>query len=407
MDVAVELQPTRPPARSKLADDGVVIDAGPALTALILDELGYAADRHGSSGAVPLYGSLIVPDDRSSSPRAKLVADPRRRRAAAHRPPLADGRSTCTWPSTPRASSRSRSSAVASSTRPTWSRSRPTPASSSCSARRSWRSPGCSHCRPPSNGRAIGGRPVPTPGPPTRLSPTCPASPRRAGGPARAGAALAQPRPGGRHAGGAGQPRRLQPRRRPRRRVPPLSVTARHHYPALFAALMQTDLATIVDSRGIVGHIGVGLYSSAEADAAVDTDRGMRHPLGRPLHLRPPQSVAVVVSEDGPVTVFHRALPLRVRAGLGTDVQRSGQLNRPPRLMPRPSPCAACSLNLEPRCPRTGGPPGRGRCRRRAPRARLPWPLTTSTSDGRTPSSSASRRHRGVGPAPARARPSP
>ena len=32
--------------------------------------------------------------------------------------------------------------------------------------------------------------------------------------------------------------------------TPDLSVTARHHYPAILAALMQTDLATIVDAAG-------------------------------------------------------------------------------------------------------------------------------------------------------------
>jgi hypothetical protein len=105
--------------------------------------------------------------------------------------------------------------------------------------------------------------------------------------------------------------------------VPALSVTARHHYPALFAALMQTDLATIVDGRGIVSHIGVGLYSSAEADAAVDTDRGMRHRSAARYTYDHPQSVAVVVSEDGPVTVFHRGRSLsECAAGLGTDVRR-------------------------------------------------------------------------------------
>jgi hypothetical protein len=105
--------------------------------------------------------------------------------------------------------------------------------------------------------------------------------------------------------------------------VPALSVTARHHYPALFAALMQTDLATVVDGRGTVGHIGVGLYSSAEADAAVDTDRGMRHRSAARYTYDHPQSVAVVVSEDGPVTVFHRGRSLsECAAGLGSDVRR-------------------------------------------------------------------------------------
>jgi hypothetical protein len=86
--------------------------------------------------------------------------------------------------------------------------------------------------------------------------------------------------------------------------VPRLSVKTRHHYPALFAALMQTDLATVVDGAGIVHHMGVGLNSSAEADAAVGSTRGMRHRSAARYTYDHPESVAVVVSEDGPVTVF-------------------------------------------------------------------------------------------------------
>jgi hypothetical protein len=92
--------------------------------------------------------------------------------------------------------------------------------------------------------------------------------------------------------------------------VPRLSVTTRYHYPALFAALMQTDLATIVDGAGGVSHIGVGLYSSPEADAAIDIPRGMRHRSAARYTYDHPDSVAIVVSEDGPVTVFHRGVSL-------------------------------------------------------------------------------------------------
>jgi hypothetical protein len=92
--------------------------------------------------------------------------------------------------------------------------------------------------------------------------------------------------------------------------VPGLSVTSRHHYPALFAALMQTDLATIVSADGTAHHIGVGLYSSTEADLAVGTARGMRHRSAARYTYDHPASVAIVVSEDGPVTVFHRGRPL-------------------------------------------------------------------------------------------------
>lgn len=92
--------------------------------------------------------------------------------------------------------------------------------------------------------------------------------------------------------------------------VPGLSVTARHHYPALFAALMQTDLATVVDPDGSVRRVGVGLRASVAAEAAVDDPRGMRHRSAARYSFDHPESIAVVVSEDGPVTVFHRGRAL-------------------------------------------------------------------------------------------------
>jgi DisA bacterial checkpoint controller nucleotide-binding len=92
--------------------------------------------------------------------------------------------------------------------------------------------------------------------------------------------------------------------------IPPLSITTRHHYPALLAALMQTDLATVVDGRGWVHHIGVGLNSSPEADAVVGTSGGMRHRSAARYTYDHPDSVAVVVSEDGPVTVFRHGKSL-------------------------------------------------------------------------------------------------
>jgi DNA integrity scanning protein DisA with diadenylate cyclase activity len=92
--------------------------------------------------------------------------------------------------------------------------------------------------------------------------------------------------------------------------APPLSVTARYHYPALFAALMQTDLATIVGADGTVRRLGVGLRTSPEAGAAVDNERGMRHRSAARYTFDQPDAVAIVVSEDGPVTVFHKGHPL-------------------------------------------------------------------------------------------------
>src|SRR5262249_47191678 len=120
--------------------------------------------------------------------------------------------------------------------------------------------------------------------------------------------------------------------------APDLSVTTRHHYPALLAALYQTDLATVVDDDGSVRRIGVALRSTPEADATVTPRRkaapgrgsgpdggdslgeavadraerswGMRHLSAARYTFDQPGSVAVVVSEDGPVTVFYRGKSL-------------------------------------------------------------------------------------------------
>ena len=92
--------------------------------------------------------------------------------------------------------------------------------------------------------------------------------------------------------------------------APALRVTARHHYPALFAALSQSDLAAIIDTGGTVKRVGVGLRSSTAAENAVDDSRGMRHRSAARYTFDHPEAVAVVVSEDGPVTVFHRGRAL-------------------------------------------------------------------------------------------------
>jgi hypothetical protein len=93
--------------------------------------------------------------------------------------------------------------------------------------------------------------------------------------------------------------------------VPPaLSVTTRYHYPALFAALMQTDLATIVAADGAVLRLAVGLRATPEAGSAVDHSRGMRHRSAARYTFDQPGALAVVVSEDGPVSVFLRGRAL-------------------------------------------------------------------------------------------------
>ena len=93
---------------------------------------------------------------------------------------------------------------------------------------------------------------------------------------------------------------------------PRLSVATRHHYPALFAVLMQNDLATLVDPEGNVTHIGVGLNSSSEAEAAVILDEGMRHRSAARYTWDHHHTVAFVVSEGGPVTVFRSGVAVEM-----------------------------------------------------------------------------------------------
>ena len=85
---------------------------------------------------------------------------------------------------------------------------------------------------------------------------------------------------------------------------PPLYVTSAHHYPPLFASLQQTDLAALVTKDGLVTHLGVGLRSSVEAEEAVTQEGGMRHRSAARFTWDHHHTVAFVVSEDGPVTVY-------------------------------------------------------------------------------------------------------
>jgi len=93
--------------------------------------------------------------------------------------------------------------------------------------------------------------------------------------------------------------------------TPALSVTNRRHFPALFASLQQHDLAVLVTAEGRVEHLGVGLLSTADADAAVTDGRGMRHRSAQRFSFDQPSATIVVVSEDGPVTIFRRGRPLQ------------------------------------------------------------------------------------------------
>lgn len=86
--------------------------------------------------------------------------------------------------------------------------------------------------------------------------------------------------------------------------VPGLDVTNRLHYPPLLSTLQQRDLATIIDPDGTVRAVGVALRASRAALDAVANEQGMRHRSAQRWSFDHPGSIVVVVSSDGPVSVY-------------------------------------------------------------------------------------------------------
>jgi DNA integrity scanning protein DisA with diadenylate cyclase activity len=68
--------------------------------------------------------------------------------------------------------------------------------------------------------------------------------------------------------------------------------------------LRQHDLAVIVDRDGSLRKVAVGLRWTPEAERAVSSDRGMRHRSAQRYSHDHRAATVVVVSEDGPVSVF-------------------------------------------------------------------------------------------------------
>ena len=139
--------------------------------------------------------------------------------------------------------------------------------------------------------------------------------------------------------------------------TPPLSVVNRRHSSALTAVLRQHDLAVLVDRDGVIRKMAVGLRWSDEAEAAVDDGRGMRHRSAQRFSHDHPKATIVVVSEDGPVTVFRNG---RVVATTGpSDAGDVPSLRTPFRPVaspvPGPGPVDATSEGPEP-----GGAAGDG-----------------------------------------------
>ena len=323
MDAAVELSRAARRLKSELADDGVVLDVEPRLLSLILDEVGYARRPPQFERRIPLYGSMIVPDDRSLITAGELVdLIPLDDTPLAISRRFADGRSA--FLSLHADGSRR----LAVFRRSVQYEADMVEIQADTGVYIVQRTPVLEVTRlftATSTVEWSGYRWTTRPNARAQhelLQPFLPHVPKAvlAGmlelalhwlSPGRVGATLVLPGPHG--ASGLDIDNGIA--------IPPLSITTRHHYPALFAALMQTDLAATVDPKGTVHHLGVGLNSSAEADAAVGTTRGMRHRSAARYTYDHPESVAVVASEDGPVTVFQRGRPLsKCAASLGMEM---------------------------------------------------------------------------------------
>ena len=74
--------------------------------------------------------------------------------------------------------------------------------------------------------------------------------------------------------------------------------------------------STLVTGDGSVMYLGVGLRSSAEAEAAVDSDRGMRHRSAQRFSYDHPSTTIAVVSDNGPVTIFRQGRAIGLAGGV-------------------------------------------------------------------------------------------
>jgi hypothetical protein len=85
---------------------------------------------------------------------------------------------------------------------------------------------------------------------------------------------------------------------------PKLRITWPMALAPLRHALAQTDGAALFDDEGALVQIGVRLVPTIEAEVGVDGFKGMRHTASRRYSYDDPAATVIVVSEDGPVTVF-------------------------------------------------------------------------------------------------------
>jgi DNA integrity scanning protein DisA with diadenylate cyclase activity len=85
---------------------------------------------------------------------------------------------------------------------------------------------------------------------------------------------------------------------------PKLRITWPMALAPLRHALAQSDGAALFDDEGVLMEIGVRLVPSSEAEVGIDGFQGMRHTAARRYSYDDPGATVIVVSEDGPVTVF-------------------------------------------------------------------------------------------------------
>ena len=85
---------------------------------------------------------------------------------------------------------------------------------------------------------------------------------------------------------------------------PPLRISHPSDLAPLVHVLGQIDGAVFFDGAGTLRELGVRLVPTPGAESDVDPYRGMRHTSARRYSFDDPESTVIVVSEDGPVTVF-------------------------------------------------------------------------------------------------------
>lgn len=87
---------------------------------------------------------------------------------------------------------------------------------------------------------------------------------------------------------------------------PPLHVDRPTHLAPLRHALAQIDGAAVFDAEGVLRQLGVRLVPSDDAERSVDGYKGTRHTSGLRYSYDDPAATVIVVSEDGPVSVFRK-----------------------------------------------------------------------------------------------------